>query len=502
MLSQAGEGWTTLPTIYDDPAYSGGTMDRPALQALLDDVRSGLIDIVVVYKVDRLTRSLADFAKIVEVFDQHGVSFVSVTQAFNTTSSMGRLTLNVLLSFAQFEREVTGERIRDKIAASKAKGMWMGGVPPLGYTPKDRTLVIVPAEAEQVRSLFRRYLELGSVHELEAELRAQGLRSKAWTTQAGRRVGGRVFSRGALYHLLRNPVYLGCITHKHRTYPGAHAAIVDQDLFDQVQTRLTQNRIRHGQRPLKGAACLLKGKLFNDAGELMSPTIAYGKAGKAFRYYVAGSVQCGRRSPARIRRVSATVADVWLAEQLSRLLEEPAEGLERVRRVDLEADRVVATLDLSDRDLDDLLPRLRARLIADERLVRTAEAGVVQVSLPGRLRFRGGRTSMERTGSSAPKVDAGLIRALRKGHALLKLSDASPLLSLRRQKRGKAIADPYEQALSRLAFLAPDIQAAIHSGAQPAGLTLTRLIKTPIPLSWRAQRRLLGFADAQHAVTD
>src|SRR5881275_3086907 len=203
--SQRHEGWTALPSLYDDGGYSGGSTDRPALKRLLADIQSHLIDVVIVYKVDRLTRSLADFAKIVEVFDGKGVSFVSVTQQFNTTTSMGRLTLNVLLSFAQFEREVTGERIRDKIAASKKKGMWMGGVPPLGYEPRDRKLVVIPAEAETVRHIFRRYAALGSVRLLQQELDAAGIRSKSWLSTAERSWGGKPLARGALYHMLRNP---------------------------------------------------------------------------------------------------------------------------------------------------------------------------------------------------------------------------------------------------------------------------------------------------------
>src|SRR5271169_6240020 len=239
--SQAGEGWRLIKTAYDDGGFSGGTMERPALKALLAEIKEKRIDTVVVYKVDRLTRSLADFAKIVEIFDAQRASFVAVTQQFNTTTSMGRLTLNVLLSFAQFERKVTGERIRDKIAASKKKGMWMGGVPPLGYRVQDRKLVIVDSEAEIVRSIFRRYAELGSVRLLKEELEAQGRKSKSWTSAAGRLIGGKPFSRGALYLMLRNRIYRGEIVHRDRTYPGEHAAVIDQLLWDAVQAQLRSN---------------------------------------------------------------------------------------------------------------------------------------------------------------------------------------------------------------------------------------------------------------------
>ena len=267
--SQQHEGWRSLTTHYDDGGYSGGTLDRPALQRLLADIRAGKVQIVVVYKVDRLTRSLADFAKLIELFDAHGVSFVSVTQQFNTTTSMGRLMLNVLLSFAQFEREVTGERIRDKIAASKKKGMWMGGTPPLGYDVKDRKLVVNEAEAELVRHIFRRYVELGTVAKLTAALEAEGHRTKRYTSTSGRTFGGRAFSRGHLYRILSNRIYLGEIVHKDASYPGEHRAIVDPALWDRVQALLAANH--HAARTDERVAspALLKGLIFDGAGNRM-----------------------------------------------------------------------------------------------------------------------------------------------------------------------------------------------------------------------------------------
>ena len=247
--SQAGEGWRLVKTAYDDGGLSGGTMERPALQRLLADINQGLIDVVVVYKVDRLTRSLTDFAKMVEVFDARGVSFVAVTQQFNTTTSMGRLTLNVLLSFAQFEREVTGERIRDKIAASKQKGMWMGGLVPLGYDVIDRRLVrSTKSEAETVREIFRRYLELGSVRLLMEDLNRRGIRSKVRVAKNGRRSGGNPFFRGALYVLLSNPIYIGEIRHKGVRHPGLHEPIVDRELWEETQLLLRSHAVRRRVR--------------------------------------------------------------------------------------------------------------------------------------------------------------------------------------------------------------------------------------------------------------
>src|ERR1700680_2072372 len=284
ITSQRHEGWTCLAQAYDDGGLSGATLDRPALQQLLADIQQGRVDIVVCYKVDRLTRSLADFAKIVEIFDAKGVSFVSVTQQFNTTTSMGRLTLNVLLSFAQFEREVTGQRIRDKIAASKKKGMWMGGVPPLGYQCRDHKLIVIPSEAETVQHIFRRYAALGSVRLLQQELDAAGIRSKSWTSTAGRRWGGKPLARGALYTMLRNWIYRGQIVHKDQHYPGEHEPIIDKPLWDEVQAKLVANAIelRTGEKMLNPS--LLAGLLYGGQGLRMTPSHAV-KNGMRYRYY-------------------------------------------------------------------------------------------------------------------------------------------------------------------------------------------------------------------------
>ena len=244
--SQAGEGWKLIKTAYDDGGYSGGTIERPALQRLLADIRAGLIDVVVVYKVDRLTRSLADFARMVELFDAQGVSFVAVTQQFNTTTSMGRLTLNVLLSFAQFEREVIGERIRDKVAASKRKGIWMGGTLPIGYDVRERKLVVNESEAKIVRHIFERYLELGTVRLLKRDLDRRGIVSAAKASRKGNIRGGKSFSRGALYSLVSNPIYVGEIRHRSERHPGQHEAIVSRELWERVQRQLRSLAVRLG----------------------------------------------------------------------------------------------------------------------------------------------------------------------------------------------------------------------------------------------------------------
>jgi len=275
--SQRHEGWVCLRAAYDDGGFSGATLDRPALQRLLADIAAGRVDTVVVYKIDRLTRSLADFAKIVEILDTTGASFVSVTQQFNTTTSMGRLTLNVLLSFAQFEREVIGERIRDKIAASKRKGMWMGGVPLFGYRAQDRKLVIIDSEAELVRSIFRRYTELGSVRLLKQELEVRGVTTRAWTSASGRRVGGKPFSRGALYLILQNRIYLGDIVHKGQSHRGEHPPIIDQPLWEAVQAQLASNTSQHNPGSRTRQPSLLAGMLFDRDGNRMTPSYAVKK---------------------------------------------------------------------------------------------------------------------------------------------------------------------------------------------------------------------------------
>jgi len=280
--SQRHEGWALARTCYDDGGFSGGNMERPALQRLLADIRESRIDIIVVYKVDRLTRSLADFARLVEIFDAQGVSFVSVTQQFNTTSSMGRLTLNVLLSFAQFEREVTGERIRDKIAASKKKGMWMGGIVPLGYDASERTLVINPAEAETVRCIFALYLEFGCVRRVKQEADRVGLSTKRGTTANGIERGGRPFSRGHIYRLLSNPIYVGEIAHKGQLYSGQHPALIDTETWTAVRDQLATNASNHRRKADAAEPSLLAGLLVDDRGERLTPSHTV-KKGRRYR---------------------------------------------------------------------------------------------------------------------------------------------------------------------------------------------------------------------------
>jgi len=334
--SQQSEGWRLLKITYDDGGFSGATTERPALQRLLADIREGHIDIVVTYKVDRLTRSLADFARIVEIFDAHGVSFVAVTQQFNTTTSMGRLTLNVLLSFAQFEREVTGERIRDKIAASKRKGIWMGGIVPLGYDVRDRRLVVNQTEAETVREIYRRYLELGSVRLLKAELDRRGMRSKPRVARDGSRSGGQRFSRGALYELLANPVYVGEIRHKGESHPGRHQAIVERAEWERVQRQLRDSAARRHSPRSRVAPSPLIGKLFDEAGQGLTPTHTL-KAGRRHRYYVSRRLLQGSAGQAGGWRLPAPEIERSVTGALRKILEEPSAVAGAAEEAGLEA---------------------------------------------------------------------------------------------------------------------------------------------------------------------
>jgi site-specific DNA recombinase len=505
--SQAGEGWTAAPACYDDGGYSGGSMERPALLRLLADIAAGRIDVVVVYKIDRLTRSLADFARIVEAFDARGVSFVSVTQAFNTTSSMGRLTLNVLLSFAQFEREVTGERIRDKIAASKARGMWMGGIPPLGYdapTGGTRALQVNAAEAEAVRHIFRSYLELGSVHALERRLADEGIVSKRHVTAKGRVLGGAPFSRGALFHLLRNRTYLGMTLHGGTAHTGLHPAIVECDLFDAAARQLDAHARRRGRRVLAGGTAdaatspdtapgpapraPLTGRIVDATGETMSPATARGARGRLYRYYVSAQLQQGRRRAGDLddgvlRRVAAAPLEARLAEILRRLVDPPA-PFSLLRRVEVRHDLVRLTLPAEH------LATIRARLAGDEVVTRDAnDPRLLHLTVPLRLAVRGGLTTIEGTGPrDTGRPDRALIAALREAQGML-----------RRDTHGLPVLDAvpdssYKRRLLRFAFLAPDLQRAILEGRQPPGLTLADLMALELPLGWADQQKAVAAA--------
>lgn len=500
VLSQAGEGWIPIKTVYDDGGFSGGSIDRPGLKALMADIEAGRIDVVVVYKVDRLTRSLTDFAKIVDRFDAKGVSFVSVTQAFNTTSSMGRLTLNVLLSFAQFEREVTGERIRDKIAASKAKGMWMGGMLTLGYDAADRTLTINEPEAKVVQQIFHRYLELGSVNVLTRELEQQGVRSKSWISLDGKPMGGSVISRGSLFHLLRNRLYRGEIVHKDKVFPGLHPPIVSAELFDAVTAMLEENHHRHRERPTRANAAILTGLIFDASGQPMSPSFGYGRHGGRYRYYISMPLQVGKAKPPGdvIRRVSASSVETYLVTQLRRLMGRedilPVDLKTWIRRVELRATETHLILDADEvfaGDHPELARQAFERRLqpGEQLLSEPGFASAVRVVLDQRLQLRGGRTWINGSQDPAPaRASPGLLDGLKAAHAELASLKASPLTPKDQLIEATAPANLHQRQLSRLAFLAPDLQQMILCGAQPARLNLRTILKSKVPLAWADQR--------------
>jgi site-specific DNA recombinase len=347
--SQASQGWVALSQSYDDPAYSGGNLDRPALQRLLRDIDAGRVDVIVVYKIDRLTRSLADFAKLVEAFDARSISFVAVTQQFNTTTSMGRLTLNVLLSFAQFERELSSERVRDKVAASRRKGKWMGGTVPLGYDVKDKKLVINKTEAETIRYIFKRYLELQNFTKLIADFKTRGIVTKRRHTKVPKYNGGIPFTHGPLTHLLKNRVYIGESGHKGKWFKGEHAPLLDRKIFDQAQQLLKSTTIKRRTLQLKSGA-LLAGKLFDDRGNQMSPSFS-SKNGVRYRFYVSSALLRGRRETVgSVGRVAAagierTVIDALRAKCPKQSKASEAELiLQYVARAELSKDEITLSV--------------------------------------------------------------------------------------------------------------------------------------------------------------
>lgn len=471
---------------------------------MLDDIGRGLVDIVLVYKVDRLTRSLGDFARIVDQFDKAGVSFVSVTQAFNTTSSMGRLTLNVLLSFAQFEREVTGERIRDKISQSKAKGMWMGGTPPLGYAPPtdrvSRKLTVIETEAGLVRAIYRAYLELGSVTKLERKLAADGARSKAWVTSTGKFKGGCPFSRGQLFHLLRNRVYRGEIVHQAGAAANAHPAIVDKDTFDAVQAMLSANHARRVDKATSVATAPLKGKLFDRAGRPMSPVFAANRHGKTYRYYVSSPLQSGkqRRDDPTLLRLSAQSIEDLLEARLARLF--PAAGdLASIQRASICEGGIALLLRGNwvtprGQSLSEALQNAEPHLELGESLERTAKSDLTLI-LRVHFKVRGGRTVITKADGRSPilstRQDATLMKALQRAH---QIASAHGLCQgAAAGQTPSAPENPYSRKLARLVFLSPDIQTAILEGNQPRGLSAQDLMAPDLPLSWSRQRALFGL---------
>jgi DNA invertase Pin-like site-specific DNA recombinase len=527
ILSQKHAGWLAVRDLYDDGGLSGGTMERPALKRLLADIKSGKVQIVVVYKVDRLTRSLADFAKIVDVLDAHGASFVSVTQQFNTTTSMGRLTLNMLLSFAQFEREIAGERIRDKIAASKAKGMWMGGNVPLGYDVRERKLIVNEAEAETVRMIFHRYAELGSVRLLGHELDRLGVVSKRREGAGGVLAGGNRFSRGALYTLLQNPIYRGEIGHQGKVYLGQHEAVIDAELWQRVQDKLAGNRQARALGETAEAPSLLAGLIVDGDGQRMTPTHAV-KKGRRYRYYVSSQLISGARSDhAKGWRIPAGDIEVLVLDRIHAFLASDRDLGEALSRFDLDASAVrsammkasqlvdgwanlpplklrellrtvVETITVDDeRVVASLKPRELATILLGEKgnLPEARQPGAIDLTIDAKLRRAGKGIRLVVGGGVAEKPDGRMIALLRNAHATRDalLSGRDETIDSMSQRLG--INRDILSAQVRLTYLAPDIVRALVLGRPADGLTPAGLLSRckDLPHDWLLQRTALGI---------
>jgi site-specific DNA recombinase len=493
--SQAHAGWTLIRSRYDDGGYSGGSTDRPDLQKLLDDIRARKLDVIVVYKVDRLTRSLADFAKLVELFDAHGVSFVSVTQQFNTTTSMGRLTLNVLLSFAQFEREVTSERIRDKIAASKRKGLWVGGTLPLGYHIKDNKIAVIEEEAERVRLIYRRYLELGGVNALVRDLRERNIRTKSRLLATGATRGGVVFGRGSLFYLLRNRFYIGEVKYKDEILPGEQPAIMDRALFDAVQQKLTDqwttlSIVRNASDHQ------LTGLLFDDAGHRMVPTHAT-KSGVRYRYYVSLPHLHGESKTASIGSVSRIPATDIENIIIKSLNEHPIARKEKpsssgtqvgdrkalhdsIVRIDVREDHLAIRLKSADDEASDATNDHLLSIPWQKPPSRRSR----QILLPhGIPRNEVRPTRIERR--------ARLVSAIARGRRWLEEITTGSVTDIQQiATRQKCSARHVNMTIS-LAFLAPDLVGAAVEGRLPRGIGVERL--RDAPAEWSRQFEALGL---------
>jgi site-specific DNA recombinase len=510
ITSQRHESWELVAETYDDGGFSGGSLNRPAVQKLLADIQAGKLDTIVVYKIDRLTRSLADFAKMVELLDAHKVTFVAVTQQFNTTTSMGRLTLNVLLSFAQFEREVTGERIRDKIAASKAKGMWMGGHVPLGYDKSERTLTINPTEAKLVSLIYNRYLALNSIMGLRDELSLQGHRSKPRNEGAG-----KTFGIGQLTAILTNPLYIGEIHHKGQIYVGNHPAIISREIWDLVQLLRQQAKHIFRHRTRAKERSLLAGLLFDAEGRPMSPSHS-NKLGKRYRYYVSQAVIQGKASqPTTLTKIPAGELETFIHQVVPNLLNDD-ERLMGILPTITAAGRHQASIvakewpDLPQthrhqtiRDLFTKIELHSDHLVCTIKLIQllkilgqNAETSeVITFQIPLKLKRVQGGVTYVLSNNPAPKApNQTLIKAIAKArhwNHLLTSGQATSLESIAKQEN---VRSNYLRKLTPLAWLAPDIVEAILNGEEPVGLTLAQLhaVKTP---DWQAQRRQLGFTN-------
>jgi DNA invertase Pin-like site-specific DNA recombinase len=516
--SQKHEGWTTLPSVYDDGGYSGGSMDRPALKRLLADIQSKSVDVVVVYKVDRLTRSLADFAKIVEVFDAAGVSFVSVTQQFNTTTSMGRLTLNVLLSFAQFEREVTGERIRDKIAASKQKGMWMGGWVPLGYDRRDRTLIVNETEAKTVRAVFDLFLKLRNVRSVQTELARLKLTTKLYAVQRGRATGNLPFARGHLYKILSNPLYIGEIGHKGIRHPGQHPALITQTTWNAVQAQLAANSHANRSRCNAKSTSLLAGLIYDEAGNRLVSSHAT-KNGKRYRYYVTseGSGRSASNS-AKLRLPAATIDQLVLtalrdflrdkgkissflreskhrAVQLSKGLEiasHLADSFASVAQTSISVADLVAGVTVGSASLNITIERAQLRTILSGAAAKSPNqdktGDVVSFEVPFVASDRAEVTKLLIEKPSQVQRDNTAVKAIARAWVWFEQLTVGKAQSMAEIAARENITDNYVSNLIHLAWLSPAVAKRVLEGDHAATVLVKEaMMFRDVGRSWKEQ---------------
>ncbi len=509
IASQKHEGWVLLPEEYNDGGLSGGSLERPALQRLLDQVRDGQVDQIVVYKIDRLTRSLADFAKIVDILDAAEASFVSVTQSFNTATSMGRLTLNMLLSFAQFEREVTAERIRDKIAASKRKGLWMGGQVPMGYDADGRTLKINETEAQTIRTLYDLYDDLGTVPAVREAAERRNLRSRRRISSGGRVTGGGIFDRGHIHHILTNPIYAGRIRHREKIYAGAHPAIIEPDRWDNVQEQLKSGAARHRKTRQARSKSLLCGKLHDETGDRLTPSHSKTKTGVRLRYYISHRLiaQSGTPHPDAWRlpagdlerkiaeRIKATLADPAFATRLVAAISADAIGRHAASIAALVEDggatsllRLVERIDIAPGQLQLRLDPIKLAAMLD-LTPDDLDVSCLACAFPFQLRKRGVETKIILAGATG-ETDDTLIRNMAKALVWFERIKAGDTFSDISATDG--ISKRRIQQLVGLAFLAPDIVRDVLDGKQPLSFTSEWWLRHDLPSDWNAQRQLLA----------
>lgn len=533
--AQAHDGWTLMPTQYSDGGYSASSMDRPALDRLIQDIEKGDIDVVVVYKIDRLSRTMRDFMRLMELFEKYNVAFVSVTQHFNTDTVMGRLILNILQSFAQFELEMTTERILDKIAASKRKGMWMGGPPPLGYDVNNQKLEINPEEAETVRYIFNRFVELQSTTLLVKDLAAKGLRSKTWTSQRQIHHAGGPFTKTNLYKILKSPLYIGKIRHKEKTYDGEHKGIVEPKIFEAVNTLITERVPNFPRIPCTETPYLLQGIIFDPDGKAMTPGAAK-KKDKRYRYYV--STQATKKSydDCPLKTISAPLLEEVIVDQMRRLLSRPEWAVRIMKLVtsatgkkDITEQEIHAALQDFDKLWEELFPIEQRRIVhllinridvyttmiritfrpfgmiglvhelmPDAKNATLTPDAPMVMELPILLKKKGGRKyivtpdGQDLVTSKAPRYANSMIRAIVRGYEFLEKLDSNSRTTIENLAETEKVDHAYIAKTIRITQLAPDIIEAILNGRQPKGLSLTQLFK-PFPDDWALQRRKFGF---------